>query len=177
MLFWNARTRAHTRKKQKQMTLIKHVRLKSFCEKNSSRTFYGLQSNWRLLLFWSALFSFAFHSLFFTPCHRGFRSDRQKFTIEKFRIAKLSFVIGDQFIDWLARHSLVQFAFFPVSLISHIFELPVGFYWHRSSICVQDWLSLHHTFSLFYNNVLLPSSSLFFPWCLSLNPQPFVVHR
>lgn len=124
-----------------------------------------------LIGFISFLSLFAFFS---TPD----RTDRQKLTIEKFRIAKISIVIGDHFIHSLVRHSLVRFVFFSFfSFISHIFELPVGFYWHRSSIRVQDWLSLHHTFSSIYNNVLLPSSSLPFSQCSSLHLQPFVVHR
>lgn len=120
------------------------------------------------IVFWSALFSFIFFS-FHVRLQIG--SDRKKSTMGKFHIAKLSFVIGDHLIHWMVCHSrsLRACVFFRTHLISHIFELPVGFYWHRSSICVQNWLSLHHTFSLFGNNVSQPSSSLSLPMS---KPQP-----
>lgn len=109
ILFW--------KKKAKTNDINKTcARLKSFCETKFIVYILRFAIKLASIVFWSALFLFFLSLLFFNS-----RSDRQKLTIEKFRIAKISIVIGDHFIHSLVRHSLVRFVFF-VLLIhqSHI---------------------------------------------------------
>lgn len=161
------------------MTSIKHVRLKWFCEQNSSRTFNCLQLNWLLLLFWSAFI----RTYSFLP----FLSFSAR---SSFHVTLAFDSIDRRVYDWNVSHSKIIFwHWWPFhssndssfvlrlvlfSLISRMFELPVGFYWHRSSIYVEHWLALHHTFSLFCNNFTLSSGALpHIHQCLSfiLNPN------